>query len=121
MCAGVYLNGWHTTTLGANNMNLANEFFAGKEMITIGEVAKRLDVSVSAIESWIRAGLPVPYYRLEGLGRVFDVAQVTAWYDKATNNRTQTVKYPPTPATPPMPLGEEWNPNGSQVYGQRKF
>ena len=105
-------------------MNLANEFFAGRTMVTVGEVAKRLGVSVTAIENWLRAGVPVPYFQLGGVGRVFDINEVVAWYDKATDGRTHPVQFPPPNRTQPQAVVVDdgiWHPQGSRVYGRRNF
>ena len=93
-------------------------------MVTISEVAERLGVSVSAVENWLRYGIQIPFYQLGGVGRVFDIAEVLEWYDKATKGGTQGVQFPTFAKTPPkavIPNDGLWHPNGSRVYGDRKF
>ena len=93
-------------------------------MLSINEVATRLGVSRGAVDNWLRAGLPVPYYQLGGVGRVFDIAQVLEWYKEATKGGTQSVQFPIPNKTPPqavIPNDGLWHPGGSRVYGDRKF
>ena len=85
-------------------MKLNSSFFDGKRMGKVGEVSRELDVHTQTIYQWVKGGVPVPYYSVPGLGLFFDLDQVAAWYDKATDGRTHDVVYPQTYQSQPRPF-----------------
>ncbi|NJD34904.1 MAG: hypothetical protein FIA96_08740 [Betaproteobacteria bacterium] len=74
-------------------MHVVNEFFAGKEMIQAGEVAKRLGVHINTVHHWIERGVGIPYHVVPNFGRIFDWGQVSLWAEACKNYKPPANPY----------------------------
>jgi hypothetical protein len=73
-------------------MSLINEFYAGREMITAAEVAKRLGIHIHTLNKWVKIGNGIPYHVVPSFGRLYDWAEVALWAEACKN-----YKPPPNP------------------------
>lgn len=67
-------------------MDIVNQFYAGREMIRMQEVADRLGIHRNTLNKYVAEGR-IPFHNVPNFGHVFDWAEVQAWHEDAKKLR----------------------------------